>query len=151
MVQSLVVAIYEAGVVTVAEAYSSFGAELRLFQSADQLICYLRSQRELPEGTAHVAIHYPDMGGELLRTRLRLNPNACKGHDFRYTAEGWGLIRAHLAWRKGPDLSFVSANSEKRALSWASTYPQLGDPGQWNWGNVARHLRRLRRAFKITA
>ena len=132
-VKALAVAVFERGDVTVLEAYSAFGAELKSFSSPEELAEYVRLQRHSPGHSAHLAIHYPDMGGAPIHSRLQLDPEKCLGHTFRYSVAGWGLIWAHLEWRQSSVGSFISANSEKRAALWAPNYPELGAPDQWNW------------------
>lgn len=150
-VAALVAAIFDGESPAVVEAYSAFGEGLRWFQSAEELSGYLREQRESAAQSAHFAICYPDMGGAVQCSRLQLDPETCQGHSFRYGASGWGLIWVYLTWRPNPVGSFVSANSEKRALAWAVSHPELGDPAHWNWPVVNRHLRRLKRVFKLAA
>lgn len=151
VVQALAAAIFEPGEVTVVEAYSAFGAELIAFRSPEELVGYVCAQRNSPEQSAHIAIRYRDMGGELLCSPLPLDPHKCQGHTYRYSAAGWGLVWIHLEWRKSPVGSFISANSEKRAIAWAPMHPELGAPEQWNWKAVIRHVRRLRRVLKLVA
>lgn len=148
-VETLAFAIFEPGEVTVVEAYSTFGGELISFRSHQELAEYVRAQRDAPGQSAHVAIRYRDMGGDLLRLRQPLDPMKSQGHTYRYSAAGWGLIWVRLEWRQSPAGSFISANSEKRAMAWAPTHPELGAPEQWNWAAVSRHLRRLRRVLKL--
>ena len=150
-VEALAAAIFQDSGATVVEAYSGFGAALKSFGSPHELTAYVRAQRRVPSQSAHLAVHYPDMGGALLRSRLEVDPEKCQGHAFRYAAAGWGLIWAHLEWRLSPVGSYISANSENRALALAPTQPELGPPEQWNWAAVGRHLRRLRRALKLAA
>jgi hypothetical protein len=150
-VEALATAVFQPGEVTVVEAYSAFGAELISFRSPEELAGYVRAQHNAPDQSAHMAIYYRDMGGEILRSRLTLDPEKCHGHTYRYGAAGWGLIWVRLEWRQSPAGSFISANSEKRAIAWAPTHPELGAPEQWNWTAVRRHLRRLRRVIKLAA
>ena len=150
-VEGLAAAVFHHPNPHVVEAYSAFGSALRSFHSPEELVAYVLAQRDSVAGAAHIAVYYPDMGGELLRPKLLLNPELCGGHSFRYGAAGWGLIWAHLPWRQSAAGSFISANSEKRARSWAPTHPELGAPEEWDWAAVGRHLRRLRRALKLAA
>lgn len=144
---TLSAAIFRAHEPSVVEAYSAFDSELRAFRSPEELAEYLQAQRKLPEQSAHLAVYYPDMGGRLTYSRLRLEPEQCQGHTYRYSAAGWGLIWVHLDWRQSAAGSFISANSKKRATAWAHNSPELGAPEQWNWEAVGRHLRRLRRVL----
>lgn len=144
-VRAIASGIFEQAPATVIEAYSEPGAELRTFPTTDSLATYFESRRGSPGGSAHVGVHFTDMAGAVLRTRITLVPGAADGADHRFKAEGWGLIWLHLDVIGSRIGSRVSANTEKRAHRWAGTYPELGSPADWNWPAVQRHLRRLRR------
>ena len=150
-IQALADAIFKERPSTVVEAYSAFSQELRTFQSASELCAYATAQRGSRDGSVHVAVHYPDMAGRVVRTRVPLEPKKCDGHTYRYRVDGWGLIWVYLQLRPANLESFVSANSEKRANAWAPTFPEIDAPSTWDWPVVARHLRRLRRALKLAA
>ena len=112
---------------------------------------YARSRRS-SDGYVHLAVRYPDMAGRITKIRIRLDPSKCDGHTYRYKAQGWGLIWVYLKLSSAGGLeSFISANSEKRAVAWGPTYPDMEAPSTWEWPSVARHLRRLRRALKLAA
>jgi hypothetical protein len=135
----------------VTEAYSEFESEPVDLRSAEEFCAYVESRRGV-QGYAHCAVLYPDMAGRLTTTRVELDPAHCKGATFRFTAEGWGLIRIYLKLSSvGGQKSFISANTEKRALKWAPTIPELESPSTWHWPAVARHERRLRRALERSA
>jgi hypothetical protein len=148
-VTALAKAIFAKGDPIVVEAYSEFGAEPRQFTSAAELCTYAAQQRKQPHGDVHIAIHYNDTGGRLERKRIVLNPSKCNGFTHRFTHEGWGLVWVylHLAGAS-PSGSFISANSQKRAEKWTTTYQELDPPATWVWPAVASHARRLSRALK---
>jgi hypothetical protein len=136
----------------VAEAYSEFDALPRLFDSAEDLSSYLRLMVDKPSGQAYVFVVYPDMGGLPQKKTIHLKPGSVPGHKLRYTWQGWGLISIQIGRHNQPNaLSRVSANSEKRAMKWAPTYPALEPPSTWNWSSVANHTRRLQRVFRRVA
>lgn len=150
-VESIADAIFKERPAAVVEAYSAFDREPIELHSAMELCTYARSRRS-SEGYVHLAVRYPDMAGKLTRARIDLDSSKCDGHTFRYQSQGWGLIWVYLKLSPAGGLeSFVSANSEKRALAWAPTYPDMEAPSAWQWPSVARHLRRLRRALKLAA
>jgi hypothetical protein len=147
-IQIMANAIFHQSPSTVIEAYSGFGQEARMFMSSQEMCIYAASRRNSPERSVHIAVHYPDMAGRVVSTRVALDPVKCGGHSHRHRADGWGLIQVYLQLGSTLPQSFVSANSEKRANAWAATFPELDLPSAWNWPAVARHLRRLRRALK---
>jgi hypothetical protein len=147
MIEAIVDTIFKERTAEVAEAYSAFGREPIEFHSAQEVCDYAYSKRSA-DGYVHLSVRYPDMAGTMVQARVDLNPELCEGHAYRYVAEGWGLISVFLSL--SPTLeSRISANSEKRAITWAQIYPDLDAPATWNWPAVARHVRRLRRALKI--
>lgn len=144
-------AIFKESPTAVVEAYSSFGQELRDFKSPAEICEYAKANQGTNSASVHLAILYDDMAGTLSRTRIEINPSKCNGYTYRYTAEGWGLIWVYLEMKQSSVGSFISANSEKRANTWAATYPERESPTVWHWPAVARHLRRLRRVLKLAA
>lgn len=113
----------------VVEAYSEFDQKPRRFRSASDLSKYIRSKLIQPKGLAFVFVTYPDMGGRAARQTIKLKPGSVPGHKRRYTWQGWGLISIQLQCGDNSDaISRVTANSEKRALKWQSTYPELDPP-----------------------
>lgn len=146
--QAVAEAIFKEASVVVVEAYSDFGQELRRFATAQALCAFAQTGRNASAGSLHLAVHYPDMAGEVLRTRVALDASQCQGHDHRYQTQGWGLIWVYLQLGSKGMASFISANTEKRAQAWQVNYPELGAPQAWHWPAVARHLRRLRAALK---
>ena len=150
-VESIADAIFKEQPASVIEAYSAFDRELIELHSAQDICAYAHSMRG-SDGYAHLAVRYPDMAGALTKSLIELHPSKCGGHTYRYQSQGWGLIWVYLKLSpRGGRESFISANSEKRALAWASTYPDMESPSAWHWPAVARHLRRLRRALKLAA
>jgi hypothetical protein len=147
-IQIMANAIFDQSPSTVIGAYSGFDQEARMLMSSQELCIYAATRRNSPERSVHIAVHYPDMAGRLVNTRLALDPAKCGGHSYRYRADGLGLIQVYLQLGSTLPQSFVSANSEKRANAWATTFPELDPPAAWNWPAVARQLRRLRRVLK---
>lgn len=151
-VEAVSVAIFEKGPPTVVEAYSAFGRPLQYFTAAADLVDYAEARSKEPHGAVHIAVHYPDMAGRLVTRQIALDPSKCDGHTYRYGCEGWGLIWVHIELSLSPKLApSISANSEKRAMAWAKTYPEMDPPSIWNWTAVASHLRRLQRVLRKVA
>ena len=148
-IQIIVDAIFDENPSAVIEAYSALGQPARVFASSQELCAYAEARRNSDERSVHIAVHYPDMAGRVVNTRLALDPARCAGHTYRFRADGWGLIQVYLQLGSGSLQSFISANSEKRASAWAATFPEIDLPAAWDWVAVARHLRRLRRALKL--
>jgi len=101
---------------------------------------------------------YPnDADGKFVRRLITLDSKRCKGATFRYTAEGWGLIQLYLespikrSGKQWMETSHTNHNSEKRAMAWESTYPDLGRVSDWNWKAVTSFSRRLNRYIQSLA
>jgi hypothetical protein len=86
--------------------------------------------------------------------RINLKPRAGSPASFRFQCQGWGLIQLdfgsffqelELRW------SHTNHNTSKRAAKWSEVYPQLGDPGDWDWSAVTRASGRLNRAIRSLA
>lgn len=133
----------------VLEANSEFDREPLKFGSAGELASYIEARLAQANGAAILFVRYPDMGGRAVQQRIDLQPGSVPGHTHRTTWEGWGLISVQLYAPGTPGAqSRITANSERRALEWAPTYPRLEPPGTWHWPAVARHARRLQRALR---
>lgn len=145
-IESLATAIFDRPNPWVAEAYSAYDQEPLIFSSADEVSRYFRETLSRPKGHAFVFVVYPDMNGNASREVIKLTPGSVPGHTMRYTWHGWGLISVQL-YREGNIRSRISANSQKRAEKWASTYPNWEPPSIWNWKMVGSHARRLQRAL----
>jgi hypothetical protein len=88
----------------------------------------------------------PNFLGQIQFEKVVLNPMYCKGHTFRYTTSGWGLIQLYFGGldKHGLHASHIGHNSEKRALGWESLTPALGPVQQWDWKAVNATSRKLR-------
>jgi hypothetical protein len=148
-VGSLMRTVFATGTPTVMEQYYAYeAAPVALSQPAD-VVMYAEAEALRRGGAVSIAVHYPDMKGRLAVSRISLNPEKCRGATYRFSCEGLGVIYAYLPVAVPVSIApFASANSEKRATAWASTYPDLDPPQMWDWAAVGRHLPRLRRALR---
>jgi hypothetical protein len=148
-IDALMRAVFATGTPTVMENYSAYEAAPLTFATHTDVLKFAEVESSKRAGAVSIAIHYPDMQGRLGITRVSLNPATCQGATYRFCCEGWGVIHAYLPVAMPVGVApFVSANSEKRAMTWASTYPDWDPPHTWDWQSVSRHLRRLRRALR---
>lgn len=146
---AIAAAVFEAPGAQVLEAHSDFDREPRSFQNEGELASYIRERIAKPRGSATVCVLYPDMAGRAARETIHLKPGSVASHSHRYIWQGWGLIFVFLERGDQPGTcSRVAANSVKRALKWAPTYPQMDPPETWNWKAVERHARRLQRVVR---
>ncbi len=152
VVEAVAAAVFDGPDAWVAEAYSDLDVLPREFATASAFVSYARQRLSRPRGSASFFVTYSDMGGRAVRQTIQLSPGSVPGHTLRYTWQGWGLISVQLTRGDQPnDASRVSANSEKRALKWESTYPEWESPATWTWKAVESHARRLQRVLKRAA
>ena len=148
-IDAIAAAVFDAPEAWVAEAYSDLDVLPRQFGAAGDLAAYAKGRLSRPRGSASFFVTYPDMGGHAVLQTIHIKPGSVPGNALRYTWEGWGLISIVLTRGDQPyDISRISANSERRAAKWESTYPTLQTASTWNWKAVAKHSRRLRRVLE---
>ena len=97
-----------------------------------------------------LTIYAADANGSLNFRRIALDSTKCDGATFRYSCDGWGLIQLYLESPRKGGLrnSHTNHNSEKRAGNWSPTYPEMGDPADWNWAAVNSFSRKLNRFIR---
>lgn len=70
-----------------------------------------------------------------------------KEHSFRYRVSGWGLIQLYLGGMNENEKtlihSYTNHNSEKRAIKWQETSPEMGRADKWDWQEVNKVSRNL--------
>ena len=133
------------------EAYSVPDNELRMFHSSAEVMRYIDEVKNKKENLAYLSIHYPAAGGYIKIKKINLIQKKCKGAKLRYSAEGWGLIQFQLWIKENGFTCDIGVNSEKRALKWEPTYPELKSPGLWEWKEVQKQCQRLKRVLKKSA
>lgn len=135
--------IYKEGNPVAFEADSEFGEEIKEFPLRDDLAKEI--QRLLNSGASffQFALYYPESQGYMEKQRINLDPRKCDGHTFRFSVKGWGLIYLQFKVKKLGLECRVAVNTEKRAMSWRETYPELKEPALWQWKVVERNARRI--------
>jgi hypothetical protein len=125
------------------EGYSVPDEPLRTFADAGAVLAALG---ENPHGMG-LMLFASTMKGAPVKKRFNLKPGAVRGKSWRERISGWGLIQLEFSGvRKGKLVaSWMNHNSERRALAWESTYPQLGPAASWDFQEVARISRRVNR------
>ncbi len=142
-------AIFSKETLKVVEGYSEFDQEPIEFRSASELACYLTKKLVTKRISTDIRVVYPDMGCELSKEKIILDPDKVSGKTFRYTWSGWGQIILQLEGaEKKIEINRVTSNSEQRALKWVGVYPEKEPVDSWNWDAVGKHTRRLQRVLK---
>lgn len=89
-------------------------------------------------------------------THLMLHVTAAGGRPLldRDVIGGWGLIQLSFGtFFGGHELrwSTTNHNSATRAQKWAGSYPEYGDPRDWDWREISRASGRLNRRIRSLA
>ncbi|WP_223585051.1 hypothetical protein [Sphingobacterium sp. GVS05A] len=88
----------------------------------------------------------PRHKGQPLFRKIDLNPNYCKGHTFRYSTEGWGLIQLYFGGLKNSELnqSHIGHFNERGALKNESSTTFNGKVNAWDWTEIQATSRKLK-------
>ena len=123
---------------------SGDGLEIKSFQNTENVLKNYNSQKNL--NSTHFQLWSPRFKGDLVIRKINLDPKYCKGHTFRYSTEGWGLIQLYFGGLRGDRLekSHLGHQSEKRATTWEETSKHLGPVNNWDWKEVESTARKLK-------
>ncbi len=127
------------------ELNSANGKDIRSFQKTEDVLKVFNfSNRHNPD--SKFQLWSPKFKGDLVFQKIELNPLYCKGHTFRYSTEGWGLIQLYFGrlHKNILESSTLQLQSEKRALIWESTYKYLGAVNKWDWKEVQSTARKIK-------
>ncbi|MBC3539160.1 hypothetical protein ACFSC6_10955 [Rufibacter sediminis] len=123
------------------QSYSEPGQTLKEFRKVEEVIIEIA---ENPK--SQFVLWKKEFGFDYTISRLELNPKYCKGHTFRYRTDGWGLIHFQVneITKMNLEASSLSHNSEKRAMAWESTKPELGKVEKLNWQEINSTSRKIK-------
>lgn len=144
--RAVLAAVFRLGGLRVFEAYSDPDTDLRGYADPEEIPAK-------PHGL-HLMLHAVDSGPGPTVERFDLKPSAITGVTFRHRCQGWGLIQLHLggfSQEHGLSWSHTNHNTSRRAEKWTDAYPELGDPGAWDWAAITRASSRLNRAIRSLA
>lgn len=141
--------------VRVFESYSEYGAELREFRSTDELATAFALGTD-PHGNGHailLQLWSPSVMADLVIRRIALDPDCCKGHAFRHSIEGGGLMQLYFGGvcDRVVTRSHYGHQSRIRADAWA-----VGDGVNWDSlrtlsNRIQYHLRKRLAAGKAAS
>ena len=144
--------VFDSDAPVVFHAYLAYGQPLCSFRTASEFISDVDAAIASEQKSLHYALHYRETKGYVAERKIALNSKSCEGHTWRYSVEGWGLIQLQADLRRTSGVECrVAVNTQKRAEAWASTYPDLRDPGLWDWRVVQQHAGRIIRKMKKIA
>lgn len=78
--------------------------------------------------------------------KVKLDPKYCKGHTFRYSTDGWGLIQLYFGGIENNVLnhSHIGHFNEKGALNKETSNSSNGKVDQWDWTEIQKTSRKLK-------
>ena len=125
--------------------------EIRQFHEVDEILSAYDEGLGPLKGLLN--LYSPSMEGEFKFRRISLDEKNFGAGAFRYEAHGWGAIQLYLGGVHEDCLysSHSNHNSDKRAVLWADTIHDLGDPEKWNWSEVTRISSRINRFIRKLA
>lgn len=126
--------------------YSEYEKELEKNLDLEKILSYLKKLEK--NNTLLLSFYVREMEGKQIEKKISLEPKKCKGFQYRYSLEGWGLISLQLKKLDSTYKVTCGGNSQKRAEKWFDTYPQLGDPKFWHWQVVESCRRAINRMIK---
>jgi len=145
-------AIFENKDFEVYESYSQLEQPLKKFGSVEEV------QNEFNSATNNgshreslqLALFIKDSGPRFVSRKILLNPNNCEGAEFRFAADGWGLLNFRICdyIDKKLESSHTNHNSRLRAEKWSQLHPELGSPSDWDFDKIKVHSSRLNRKIK---
>ena len=144
----LIDAVYSQGAPIVKEANSEYDSPPVAFPSSPSLQEHIEriSDRRV---FSQYSIYYPEAKGFVEEERVELNPTSCKGHTYRISQKGWGLIYLQITLLDPSNIECrVVVNTSTRARNWSGTYTDLKSPELWDWKIVNRHAGRLVRLLR---
>lgn len=136
---------FEPEIPVVASSESALGEPLEYFSSPEEmrekaLFCAKSGMHSYAFGLC-----YPSMKGRIIERKISLDPPR-EGKSFRYSMSGWGIVHLHLYFTQPNTLQArVVVNSEARAQSRQSRYPDMGETSEWDWRVVETFAFRLSR------
>jgi len=88
----------------------------------------------------------PRHKGKLLFRKIDLDPKHCKGHTFRDSTDGWGLIQLYFGGLKNNELnqSHIGHFNESGALKNESSTTFNGKVDAWDWTEIQATSRKLK-------
>lgn len=124
---------------------SQYGQEICQYKTVEEI----SSKFDLDNGDKFALtfqLWAPRHKGKPIFRKVDLDPKQCKGHSFRYSTEGWGLIQLFFGGIKNNKLnqSHIGHFSEKVALKWEETNKVNGLVNLWDWKEIQASSRKLK-------
>jgi hypothetical protein len=127
------------------DSYSDYEQEICEYKTIDDIL----SKFDLDNGGNFAntfRLWTPRHEGKPIFRKVELNPESCKGHTFRYSTDGWGLIQLHFGGLKNHQLNYsqIGHFNEKGALQLEGINKVNGLVSAWNWTEIQATSRKLK-------
>jgi hypothetical protein len=125
------------------DLYSDYGKKVDRYDSLADAERKLENNPSLPY--SHFNVWSPRHGGTPRFERIKLDPNRCEGHTFRYSTLGWGMIQLYFSYprKNGLSPSHIGHFEERGAYARQDFAPQ-DDVASWDWIEIRRTSRKLK-------
>lgn len=119
------------------DLYSSYGEEICAYKNADQIA----AKYDLENGDKFAVtfqLWAQRHKGKPVFKKIELDPMRCKGHTFRYSTTGWGMIQLYLGGVKNNLLhpSHIGHFNEKGAAQKEGASNFNGTVSEWDWKEI---------------
>lgn len=142
---ALVEGAFQPEIPLVTASESELGEPLQHFTSPEEILDKALYCAKAGIHNYTFGLWYPSTKGQVIERQIALDPPR-EGKSFRYSLSGWGIIRLHLYFTPPNTLQCrVVVNSEARAQSRQSRYPEMGASSEWDWRVVDTYAFRLSR------
>jgi hypothetical protein len=124
---------------------SPYGQEISEYKN----VAEITSKFDLVQGDKFAVtfqLWAPRHKGDILFRRVELDPKRCKGHSFRYSTDGWGLIQLYFGGQKNNELnqSHIGHFNEKGATKHEDLNTFNGKVSNWDWTEIQLTSRKLK-------
>ena len=127
------------------DSYSPYGQGICQYKTVNEI----SSKFDLDNGDKFAVafqLWTPRHKGKPLFRKIDLNPKYCKGHTFRYSTQGWGLIQLYFGGLKNSELnqSHIGHFDESGALKNEISTTFNGKVNAWDWTEIQATSRKLK-------
>jgi hypothetical protein len=136
--------VFQIGEIQTLEASYKIDREIIVINDYQNYLKFIEERINEKERSIDFALHYKKTEGFVYKERVVLDPKYSNGKLVEYISKGWGIIYIQLRFLEEKIECTISANTEKRALTWAPTLSiKFKSPNLWNWKIVESKTRKL--------
>jgi len=123
---------------------SPYGQEICQYKSINEISS--KFDLEIDEFGTTFQLWTPRHKGKPIFRKIDLDPKRCKGHKFRYSTDGLGLIQLYFGGLKNNELrhSHIGHFNEKEALKQEDFHITNELVSSWDWKEIQATSRKLK-------